>query len=291
MRTSTIRSPRWLRVVLGIGVAVLGTLAFIGYRDLNDPRLGRVMIEVAGLSREVRILHISDLHGARFGEGQARLAELLGESRYDIAVFTGDHVRTPKDDASPALELARIVGERAKLVVGVRGNHDGDRLPMLLSEAGVRQLESGDVTTTGEPSASEVAVVGADCRHEFEMPEDAEDYPVIVAAGHIPPQGAVLESLSAPREAVVLALAGHTHGGQLRLPFIGALWAPYEWETHVIPPQTTGFLPDLRGRFVKGHYRRDALHVHVSPGLGWSFLPLRLFDRAEMTEIVLVPKR
>ena len=69
-----------------------------------------------------------------------------------------------------------------------------------------------------------------------------------------------------------IALAGHTHGGQVRLPFLGPLW-----------------LPRGCGRFVEGWYEERGTRMYVSRGIGTSILPIRFFCRPELDLITLTP--
>ena len=68
-----------------------------------------------------------------------------------------------------------------------------------------------------------------------------------------------------------LVLAGHMHAGQIVLPYPGGKIR----------------FAHLRARFAEGLYRREGVTLHVSPGLGTTFLPLRFFARPEVTELVL----
>jgi predicted MPP superfamily phosphohydrolase len=74
-----------------------------------------------------------------------------------------------------------------------------------------------------------------------------------------------------PPGAFDLILAGHLHAGQICLPW----------------PGRRVTLAHPRARFVAGVYRTPAGTMHVSPGTGTTFLPLRLFARPEVTELVL----
>ena len=70
-----------------------------------------------------------------------------------------------------------------------------------------------------------------------------------------------------------LVLAGHTHGGQIRLPFIGGLVAPDQ-----------GFFP----KYTDGFYTVEDTTMIVSRGLGNSIIPIRTFNRPELVVIKLV---
>ena len=67
-----------------------------------------------------------------------------------------------------------------------------------------------------------------------------------------------------------LALAGHTHGGQVRIPLVPAFW-----------------LPRGSGRYLAGWYRRDAAEMYVSRGIGTSVLPMRFLCRPELAFITV----
>ena len=74
------------------------------------------------------------------------------------------------------------------------------------------------------------------------------------------------------RPHVRLVLAGHSHAGQWRLPGLGVPW-----------------VPKGTGAYVAGWYRHQTTWLHVSPGLGWSIAPLRLWCPPELSRIRLRP--
>jgi predicted MPP superfamily phosphohydrolase len=74
-----------------------------------------------------------------------------------------------------------------------------------------------------------------------------------------------------PEGSFELVLAGHMHDGQICLPYPGG-------KVRLAHP---------RARYTHGTYRRGRMLMHVSPGLGTTFLPFRFFARPEATELVL----
>jgi hypothetical protein len=68
-----------------------------------------------------------------------------------------------------------------------------------------------------------------------------------------------------------LVLAGHMHAGQIVIPYPGGKVR----------------LAHLRARLAEGVYRFGATVLHVSPGLGTTFVPFRYFARPEVTELVI----
>ena len=102
---------------------------------------------------------------------------------------------------------------------------------------------------------------------------------VAAALGGLPPDEPVVVLTHSPGlfpelagRPVDLVLAGHSHGGQLRLPRLGAL-----------------FVPTATGPYVAGWYERDGTWLFVSRGVGWSIAPVRLWCPPEVAELHLLP--
>jgi predicted MPP superfamily phosphohydrolase len=74
------------------------------------------------------------------------------------------------------------------------------------------------------------------------------------------------------RDPIQLVLSGHAHGGQIRLPFLKALWVPKGTE-----------------KYVSGWFHSDKQHLFVCRGLGWSVAPLRMLCPPEAAYIDLIP--
>ncbi len=74
-----------------------------------------------------------------------------------------------------------------------------------------------------------------------------------------------------PEDAFHLVLAGHLHGGQIAIPFPGGKLR----------------LAHPRVREPEGAFRHGATVLHVSPGVGTTFVPFRFFARPEVTELVV----
>lgn len=242
---------------------------------------------VQGLSRTYRILQVSDLHGSEFGERQDRLARLVDGKRYDAVALTGDMVRLLFDDSGPAAEVVTALKDNGP-VYYVSGNHDDEGVAPALVAAGAIDLEAAGSIRLGTDDQALVLTIGASLATARERDED-----VIVVLTHIPPSRADLLAAAAPPRRTALVLAGHTHGGTVRLPLIGAL---------VSPPMGgidgwTSF-PDMRGIHVQGLRQYGDTWLHISPGLApgsygaapswWKY---RLGARAEIDEIVLEPSR
>lgn len=222
------------------------------------------------------ILHLTDLHDKEFGSGGEDLISLLSRESFDLVALTGDMVVGGHPRLTPALDLVtgikRISG---RAVYAVAGNHEwqlgrGAEFDQRLREAGVRVLSNDSVAI--ERGKDRLWLMGVDDpvtrRDRLDRALSATDRhsPRLLLA-HSPhpfPQAA--------QEGVDLMLAGHTHGGQIRLPLLGASFVP-----------AMGFFP----RWDYGFYRSGQTTMVVNGGLGESMLPIRFNIRPEVALITL----
>lgn len=223
-----------------------------------------------------RIIHLSDLHGYQFGAGQEKLISMVAGEEPDLIVITGDMVDRRRPEPGPALELARgLVGLAP--VCYVTGNHEWALSPEIrqalldgLEEAGVVLLD--DRTVTLELGGSSLVLMGLSDRslRAGEFAGQAEtvtpDDPVLLLAHE--PQ--FFEEYLAT--GATLVFSGHAHGGQVRLPWIGGLYAPGQ-----------GLFPALTA----GLHTAGETTMVISRGLGNSGFPQRLFNRPEVVTLTL----
>jgi predicted MPP superfamily phosphohydrolase len=221
------------------------------------------------------ILHVSDLHVRQSGYRERRLVELAAAAAPDLIAVTGDLVEPPGRGmpAGPdsVVAVMRRLGEIAP-TVAVLGNNDladpqkgetvdTERLVAALGGAGVLVLRNAAalVTFRGQLRTSEVYIVGVD--DNFTHRDD-----LYGAVGGVPPDVPAILLAHSPDVVAdwdvsrfALVLAGHTHGGQIRLPLVGAL------ETQTRVP-----------RYLEGLYRLPwGNWLHVSGGVGTSEVHVR----------------
>ncbi len=255
-------------------------------RTLPVPDLGMTRLELAlrHLPRDLdglRVLHVTDLHLRQGAHPADEIAPVLDGERFELAVFTGDLA----DDEGGCVALAPLLRalRPAEGAFAVLGNHDhyfyrhttgegplqNDLRPLLatLHAAGVTLLTNAHATACG----GRLAVIGVDDptlgldRVDVAFAGLAPRAPKIMLA-HSPD---VLTRLGHHRPG--LLLAGHTHGGQLRLPGIGAL----------------GTVSGLPRRYTMGAYVYDGVPTYVSRGVGTSGAPARLYCPPEIAVITL----
>ena len=237
----------------------------------------------------LRIVHLSDLHNASFGSDNRRLLQLIQKQRPDIIVLTGDTVDSRDTDFQTAANLVRAAVGIAPVFL-VTGNHEA-RLAAAgspvrdeyleyereLIDAGARILhgEQAEVrhdgealTIVGVDDPGFVAEGGAHGGITIEnLDEHIDPETFCILLSHRP------ERFDAYADAGVgLALTGHAHGGQVRIPFVGGVIAPHQ-----------GFFP----RYDAGIHTHGSTRMIVSRGLGNSIVPLRVNNRPELVVVEL----
>lgn len=282
-----MRRTTHIAIALAAG-ALLAAAGTVAWRDTFTVRLTGVEVPVPGLTREVRVLHASDLHGASFGPGQSRIAAALAGRRFDAAIINGDHIPSPDAGFEPVLELLGVLQDHADMVFVTRGNHDTTEVLDELAEHGAIVVEPGDAAISFATDAGRLVAIPA--LDASDIPADTD---LSLALGHYPLTADALISAADTLPGTALFCFGHAHGGQIRLPVVGALWAPGEVQGDGRPTpriRTQNFFPELRGRHISGLTRVGTAYRHISTGLGTQAIRLRFRASAEMTTITLVPK-
>ena len=282
----------WIVLSIIIVGAAIATYAI--FLERRWYRLSRYRLDIlpSGGGHSLAILHLSDLHMAGKDEPMRRFLASLPKA--DVVVITGDIVGEPEAVEYVVEALRPVRGRLTSLfVLGsndlyaprplnplryfVRSRRQPPRPRIGRSRELVRQLEADGwvhlknrkYVLPGTP----VEIVGLDDPHIHRgdsrvAPRTALDQ-FGLAVVHSPDPAPELVALGYD-----LVLAGHTHGGQIRLPIVGAL-------------VTNCSIPN---RMARGLFRLGPGHLHVSAGLGTSkYAPFRLFCRPEATLLELTP--
>lgn len=233
------------------------------------------------------IAQVSDLHNAEFGGGNRELLAILEEAEPDLIAITGDLIDSRRTDPAPALAFLEGAVELAP-VCYVTGNHEFraydayQDLKSQMEELGVIVLENESMVLEEVP----LRVIGLD-DPSFGVRSDPSATPEQILQGALTalaPQAGeedLRTVLLAHRPEYVelyaqhgadLVLSGHAHGGQVRLPGVGGLYAPGQ-----------GFLP----AYTSGLYQIGETSLVVSRGLGNSLFPLRVNNRPEVVLVEL----
>jgi len=198
-----------------------------------------------------------------------RAVDWVAERQPDLVAVTGDLLSRPRGQAELIALLAKL---RHPYIV--LGNHDHaiSRDPFS-RPVDLGRLEHGrlllDESEIVELRGRRIEVAGVDPRTWLRRKPSGFDDPgadLRILLCHFP---RALETV--PRGRWDLILAGHLHAGQIVLPYgFGKL-----------------LLAHPRARYPEGVFEREGTVMHVSPGLGTTFVPFRFFARPEATELVL----
>ena len=228
-----------------------------------------------------KIAHVSDLHNAVFGRKNEKLLSLIRAAKPDIIAITGDLIDSRHTDIDSALAFVEAAAEIAP-VYYVTGNHesrlDFDEIEPRLIAAGARVLrnEAEDIGRGGE----RIRLAGIDDPSFIRTGGTAEER-AAAELEQLGDGGGTFTVLLAHRPELVevyaeygagLILSGHAHGGQVRLPLLGGLYAPGQ-----------GLLPE----YDSGLYSLGETQMVVSRGLGNSVAPLRVNNRPELVIVTL----
>ena len=284
------RRRRVLVIALSAVAVAAATLALVAWSDTTRPVLREITVPVPGLSREVTIVQASDVHGSLFGSAQQRVDALLGTRHFDAAVLTGDLESGDVRLSDATRALIRVLAAHSDAVFFVHGDHEASDNDVALSRLGVVNLSVQSQPATIAASAGRVGVMGEFWLLNGPKPPETD---ALIALPHVPPSADEIEKTTGLTNAVRVFLAGHTHGGQARIPFVGAVWAPVPLSSLYVPSSRKAerieWFPELQGRTIAGLYRVGDAWVNISAGLGAEHVPIRLFDPAELTIVHLVP--
>ena len=220
----------------------------------------------------LRIVHLSDLHIRRPRRRHDTMIKLLAELKCDLVVLTGDYIWGLGHDDATVLVMQRLVDSLSPRLgtFGVFGNHDTPELQDRLRDMPVHWLDNATLHLPGLP----VEIMGVsidtwrepDCIALINSRYDAASDGITLGEAGRPPLSILLCHYPwylpmAADLGVDLMFAGHTHGGQLRLPIGGALYNS----------------SDLPLRLTSGILRHRDTLCGVSRGLGEIGIALRLF--------------
>jgi uncharacterized protein len=235
-------------------------------------------LDVPGLPTELdglRIVHLSDFHlgvPSRGTRAVERGVDWAVQRQPDLVCITGDLLTHPRGERG----LRALVERLPQPVFAVLGNHDYAiaRDPQAKA-SNLHELRPArlllDEGAMLELRGCSVWIAGTDPRSALRGPKTSSnslsreaDFRILL--NHFP---RALDRVEPGR--FELVLSGHMHDGQIAIPYPGGKLR----------------LAHPTARYVRGVYRTDAAVMHVSPGLGTSFVPFRFAARPEATELVL----
>jgi uncharacterized protein len=266
------------------GIAAVGVPLYAGEISRHEISVQKVTVTLPRLPEAFRgltIAQLSDFHYAEYTEAYfiRQVIDRVNLLKPDVVAYTGDFITTgfwPKPD------MLRFTGECAEILAGVEcplryavlGNHDCavklycNSMTEALEAHNITVLDNRSVPLEREGARLWIAGTGDALVHNVNLdraiPADREKEAVILLV-HEPD---ILPQVA--RYGVDLMLSGHTHGGQVRIPFL--------------PPM---FLPEMGRKYIEGLYRLGSTQLYVNRGIGTVNLPFRFNCPPEITLITL----
>lgn len=228
----------------------------------------------------MRIVQVSDLHDALFGDKQEKLVQKVKAANPDVIFITGDLVDSNRYNLEQSLQAVKQFVKIAD-VYYVLGNHEvatnkANEIYEALSSIGVHVM--ANTSTVLERNGERLSIVGIE---DPLMGMETKDM-LALATAYIPQDRFTLLLAHRPEvfdvyvdQGMDVVFSGHAHGGQVRIPGIGGLVAPGQ-----------GYFPT----YTAGVYEKDTTSMVVSRGLGNSVVPYRIFNLPEIVVFELHTK-
>lgn len=209
---------------------------------------------------KLRFVHLTDIHHIKHSSLFPKAVETINRLSPDFVCFTGDLTGSPEENADDFKDALAILTKLKAPVYGVPGNHDywaridfNEVSHALKSTGGSWLVDSKTETVDGK-----VIIFGVAKINEY-LPEP-EPGKINILLCHYP---VIVESLGERK--FDLILAGHTHGGQVRIPFFGPIIFPYN-----------------TGKYDYGLFNTKNGPLYVSCGLGYFYINVRFNCRPEI---------
>lgn len=234
-----------------------------------------------------KIVHISDLHNKEFGKNQKNIINEIDKINPDIIVITGDIIDSYDTRVDIAAEFVHGISKIAP-VYYVPGNHESrlldaySSLKTQMKSAGVHILENSRTNITIKNDRINLIGISDPSFEYLRFLDDKTDEEIVsenlekltsglngytILLTHRPELIETYASFN-----INLVFAGHAHGGQVRIPFVGGILAPNQ-----------GLFP----KYTSGLHEIKNMKMVVSRGLGNSAFPFRINNRPEIVVTTL----
>jgi len=268
--------------LIALGAALAAAILYARH-EARDLRVRRIDLELENLPPAFdgyTIVFASDFHVGRPGEYERKVLDALGAPRGDLLVLGGDYQEQRSKPADGAIEfvgrLALLAPSFTDGIVAVRGNHDNRRMrEYLKKEPAIHYLSAS--WRAIERGGAKIAVAGA--RHARKKKTEGMRAEARRLAAEIPPEAAFRVLVAhwpdyfpaATEAGFDLVLSGDTHGGQIRLPLVGA------------PIRKT----TMPARYAYGLVRERGSVLYTTSGVGTRGVRLRFLCPPEIVVLKL----
>jgi len=256
-------------------LVILGLLAYAFFVEpflLSVERLDLLFDDLPDEFDGFKIVQVSDFHLYSFTRIHEKVLTVLDKEKPDMIAITGDF--NGKKLTELGKDFCKNIAKKSRYVFAVLGNWDHrvqnlDFLVKSIEDSGISVLINGSAVI--ERNGKELFIAGTD--DSFTGNEDLEktfksipENSFVVMLTHCP--DIIYDAVKYKPQ---LVLSGHTHGGQVKVPFITAIYVPSKFGT----------------RFLSGLFRVERTYLYVNRGIGTSHIPVRFLSLPELTVITL----
>ncbi|CAM3156743.1 metallophosphoesterase [Filibacter tadaridae] len=273
---------KWLLILLV--VCFIGFFIYKGNTTIGVTHYEIMSEKVPESFNNYRIVQLSDLHDAKFGERHAGVVGKVKDVEPDVIFVTGDFIDSNRYDLKQSLILIEELQSVAPIYY-VTGNHeiavkDVDTIKTALKELGVHVL-TDEAKIIRTASGDELAIGGIEDPLASELEDDeAVKASISQAFQEVPPHMFKLLLSHRPelfavysQNEIDVTFSGHAHGGQFRIPGLGGLLSPGQ-----------GWFP----KYTAGIHELNNSRMVISRGIGNSIMPIRLFNQPEIVVVTLL---
>lgn len=252
-------------------IFLLGIILIYNYIQIAIFHINNVKLYSNKVSKSLRITQISDFHSNQHIDLN-ELFNKISEFNPNIIVLTGDLIDKNTKDLDIAIKLLEKTKKISDDVYFVSGNHETNNklsyeLYNAMEELDVKHLDhKAEKIKINGNSINIFGVPFYVIREDFNLLyENISEKEYNLLLSHSPNK-----PINYLNKNIDLILSGHTHGGQVRIPIIGGVLAPGQ-----------GLFP----KYDKGLYKIGNTSLYIDSGLGNSLLPIRMFNRVQISNI------
>lgn len=270
---STSRTRPWLLsvVVLVVLLAAAGAVVhFRGTWEVASTRLVETTHVTEELTDELRVLQISDFHSLPRAEQIDDVVALAKGARADLIALTGDLLNTHNRDLTSVERLLAGLQGAGAPVVAVDGNHDHwssqqADLHALYRQYGVQLLVDEHFAYMGPWGRAIVVATDDHFSGHGDLTKAVEGAPDDAFRLLLTHSPGVMWQME--EHGIDYAMCGHTHGGQIRFPFLGAVYVP-----------GGNFFP----KYSKGEYQVGSSTLFIDSGVGVTGPNYRFLNQSQI---------
>lgn len=270
------------KLMIMISIILVIVLVLSLYASQTILSLEGYEVESEKIDKEVRIIQLTDLHDRTFGENNQKLIEIVRSQNPDIITMTGDMINYDTDNFDKLIYLIESLNKVSPIYFSL-GNHE---IENKYKDKIIKEVENAGAIVL-EESYKDISVNNNNIRiggvYDYIIPnmdkskstykfsqefDDSNNFKLLLS--HIPDSYVLWSGFEMIKPDLVLS--GHYHGGLIRIPFIGGLFAPEQ-----------GYFP----KYDAGKYDINGNDVIISRGLGTGSKVPRINNIPEVSLIIL----